>query len=62
MNAALKLVRQSAYKRGYNVAKRKACEWLKNIDADYYVGTKANGEPYLDIKLLKKDFNKIMKL
>lgn len=45
MNEALKLAKQRAYKRGYNVAKRKAYEWLKTIDPDYYVGTKVNGEP-----------------
>lgn len=62
MSEALKIARQRAYKRGYNVAKRKAYEWLKTIDPDYYIGTKVNGELYLDVKLLKKDFNKTMEL
>lgn len=62
MNEALKLARQRAYKRGYNVAKRKAYEWLKTIDPDYYIGTTVKGEPYLDVRLLKRDFNKTMEL
>lgn len=62
MNEALKLARQRAYKQGYNVAKKKAYAWLKTIDPDCYVGTKVNGEPYLDVQLLKKDFNKTMEL
>lgn len=48
------------YLRGYNRAVKKADEWLKTLD-ECYIGYYVNGTPFIDTKLLRRHFKKIMK-
>ena len=50
---------RSDYIKGYKAAMLKAYDWLNTLD-DFYIGYDIGGNPYLDVKLLRKNFKSMI--